>query len=220
MILIRRKMPAIVGLATAVATATTMLAAPADAATAGLAKASGSKVTFRALLTKSSSVVITRSGRTFTITDRVAIKAGTGCRRVTATKVKCTTSKKPTLLLVSLGNKNDRVVNKTSVPMTVASGPGKDVLIGGSGKDILSGMSGADELRGRGGDDTLFGGRGRDRLFGGRGDDLLIADDIDPQTGDPTGPAAADLLDGGSQVDGDACWSVGGARLVSCELVI
>lgn len=155
---------------------TTLLAAPAEAATAGLAKASGSVVTFQALLTKTNSVLITRSGRTFTITDRVAIQAGTGCKRVTTKKVRCTTPKKPNLIKVALGDKDDRLVNNTTVPMYAEGGTGNDVIYGGDGADQLLGLSGKDTIHGRGGADRILGGRGSDTVYGEAGADDLYGD--------------------------------------------
>ncbi|WP_189331891.1 calcium-binding protein [Actinoplanes ianthinogenes] len=176
MFLTSRKALATIGAtAVAVAAATTLFAAPAQAATAGLARVSGTTVKFNALMTKSNSLVITVSGRTVTLNDKVAIKAGKGCKAVKGdkTKVKCTTSSKPKKLVIALGDKNDKVVNKTGIYMLADGGSGNDTLYGGSGADQLQGASGNDKLYGRGGNDNLFGQSGNDLLVGLTGNDKL-----------------------------------------------
>ncbi|WIM96687.1 calcium-binding protein [Actinoplanes oblitus] len=178
MFLTSRKALATIGAtAVAVAAATTLFAAPAQAATAGLARVSGTTVKFNALMTKSNSLVITVSGRTVTLDDKVAIKAGKGCKAVRGdkTKVKCTTSSKPKKLIIALGDKNDRVVNKTGIYMLADGGTGDDTLYGGSGADQLQGASGNDKLYGNNGNDKLFGENGNDFLVAGAGNDDIYA---------------------------------------------
>jgi Ca2+-binding RTX toxin-like protein len=110
---------------------------------------------------------------------------------------------------VDLGDGNDRgvVSDGVSVPVTIAGGPGSDVLDdgpqpntldGGPGDDKLNGGPGDDVLLGGDGDDDLQGKAGRDRLDGGAGDDLLHPDGYED--------ASADVVDGGpgrDTVDGD-----------------
>src|SRR4051812_10869961 len=105
MFLINRKALAAIG-ATAAAVATTALfAAPAQAATVGKAEVLGTNATivqFTAGSGFKNSLVVTISGRTILLNDKVVIKAGKGCEAVEGdrTKVKCTTSAKPTELSV------------------------------------------------------------------------------------------------------------------------
>src|SRR5690349_12863521 len=117
---VNRRVLAAIGLAAvAVATSTTIFLAPAQAAsttgTASIVK-SESAVRYVAGKGASNSLVITVSGRTVTLDDRVAIKAGAGCVAVKGdkTKVRCTTPKAP-YAVVGLGDKNDSVTNKSSL---------------------------------------------------------------------------------------------------------
>jgi hypothetical protein len=97
---------------TAVAVASTALfAMPAQAASAGAAKVVGSStVQFNALMGKSNSLTITISGRTVTLNDKVAIKAGKGCKAVKGdkTKARCTTSQNPNWFRVYTGDRATR----------------------------------------------------------------------------------------------------------------
>jgi Ca2+-binding RTX toxin-like protein len=132
----------------------------AFAAGPGVAEVSGDYVFFTAGAHARNDAVLTRSGRTITITDRVAIRAGEGCARVggNAKKVRCTTSKKPAWVMVSLGDQNDRITVKLGIETDISGGAGNDTLIGGSGYDELRGDSGDDVLDGRGGGDARTGG--------------------------------------------------------------
>lgn len=162
--------------ATVVAVASTVLfASPAQAASAGLATAGKNTVSFRALLGQTNKVTVTISGRTVTITDRVAIKAGTGCRAVSRTKVRCTTSQATKTIKVALGDKNDYVRNYTGVFMLAGGSTGNDTLVGGSGTDQLQGGSGNDKLYGGNGRGELFGDSGTDYIVGGSGYDYVAA---------------------------------------------
>src|SRR5687768_9971947 len=119
-----------------VATAAVLVVgAPAQAASTGTAVvASGTKVTFNAGSGQVNAITVTRSGRVVVIDDKVAIKPGTGCRRVGSdkTRVKCTTTSNPALVTVSAGNMNDVITNKTGIPMNANGGSGNDVIVGGS----------------------------------------------------------------------------------------
>src|SRR5690349_8293971 len=112
-----------------------VLAAPAQAATTGVASVSGAKVVFTAGSNKTNKVVITRSGRTVTIDDVVAVKPGKGCKKVNMSKVRCRTGKTPTRVRVSLGTKNDSVINRSDLPLSASGGDGNDKLYGGSRAD-------------------------------------------------------------------------------------
>ncbi|WP_229067494.1 calcium-binding protein [Actinoplanes sp. DH11] len=211
-----RKKLAVIGIATAVTTA--LLASPAQAASAAKAEVVGKNSTvvrFTAAAGQANSLSITISGRTITLNDKVAIKAGKGCKAVKGdkTKVKCTT-KKPTGLNVTLGDKNDFVDNHTAVRLTANGGTGNDTVYGGTGKDTLTGGAGTDDVQGGSGNDTLRGGTGndhveggpgKDKLYGEAGHDDLIGGDLDgemPDSGDTIhGGAGNDFLLGGNGND-------------------
>jgi Ca2+-binding RTX toxin-like protein len=162
--------------ATAAALAgTTLFASPAQAASAGLATAGKSTVSFRALMERTNKVSVTISGRTVTLTDRVAIKAGKGCKQVTRYRVRCTTSQATKLIKVALGDRNDSVRNHTGVFMLAGGSTGNDTLIGGPGGDQLQGGPGNDKLYGGNGKGELFGDSGADRIVGGSGYDYVAA---------------------------------------------
>jgi len=174
------------------------LGTPAQAATTGVARVSGStSVIFTAGSGKANSITVTRSGRVVTIDDKVTINAGTGCRRVGSdvTKVACTTTATPTAVTVQAGDKNDIVTNKSDLGMVAAGGSGNDTITGGSIRDrALNGGPGNDKVYGGGGNDDLYGEAGNDRLDGGSG-----ADELDGGTG-------ADLLKGGAGSDHALYW--------------
>jgi Ca2+-binding RTX toxin-like protein len=170
------------------------VALPAEAATTGTADVTSSTIVrYRSAYKQTHNVVITRSGRTVTIDDVVAVKAGSGCAAVSGdkTKVRCTPAKNPTWLLIELGMYNDVLVNKADISMTargedgndrITGGPKRDILKPGYGNDTVSGLGGNDEIDGSNGADTLAGGDGdddivgwdgNDRLSGGNGDDEL-----------------------------------------------
>jgi Ca2+-binding RTX toxin-like protein len=168
----RRTLSAVGAAAVAVATSSFFLATPAQAASTGLAKVVNSKtVQFQALNGRVNSLTITISGRTVTLTDRVQLKAGKGCKKVTKYKVRCTTKAKTGQITAALGDKNDVVNNKTSVYLLAFGGSGNDTLIGGSGGDQLQGGTGNDKLYGGNGNDKLFGESGTDHIRGGNGND-------------------------------------------------
>jgi Ca2+-binding RTX toxin-like protein len=168
--------------------ATAGIAQPALGAATGAAKVAGTTVVFAAAAGASNVVLITRSGRTITIDDRVSIKAGTGCKAVKGdkTKVKCTTTNVPKLIIAALGDRNDDLSNNTGVAATVTGGAGNDRLFGGTAGDRLSGNAGNDMLRGVEGNDTLIGGAGGDDMHGGAGTDLATY-------ADHTAPVVADF---------------------------
>jgi serralysin len=157
------------------------LAAPAEAASStGVASVvEGTKVQYKAGKGKTNKVVVTRSGRTVTIDDRVTVKAGKGCKAVKGdkTKVRCTTSKTPTRVRVYLYDLNDSVVDRSDLPMTADGGTGKDTITGGPKGDLLRGGTNTDHIYGLGGNDRIEAGSGNDHLYGGDGNDHLIDDD-------------------------------------------
>ncbi|BEL10063.1 hypothetical protein Q0Z83_082540 [Actinoplanes sichuanensis] len=178
------------GLAVLTTASAILLASPAQAASTGAATANADQVTFVAAANQANSVNITRSGRTVTFDDRVAIRAGKGCKAVKGdkTKVRCTTTKNPAWIRVSLGNGHDAVVNRTDVRMAVWAGTGDDRIWGGTGADILWGQA------------------GNDRIAGGKGNDTIgdIMGDTDSSTGNDLiwGQDGNDSINGGSGNDG------------------
>ncbi|MEU8237424.1 calcium-binding protein [Actinoplanes missouriensis] len=196
------------------------LATPAEAASTGVASVSGTKITFKAAKKKQNKVVITLSGRTVTIDDRVAIKAGKGCKKVKgdSTKVRCTTSKAPYKIYAFLSDRNDSLVNKARVRIDVDGGTGADSITGGPLNDGLYGRSGADKIWGGAGDDYLMGAEGNDRIWGGVGNDVINGqggnDAIDGQAGQDglNGELGNDVVYGGPGGD-DLYGDVGTDRL-------
>ncbi|WP_052720733.1 calcium-binding protein [Actinoplanes rectilineatus] len=156
---------------------------PAEAASTGSAKTDGNVVTFTAGKGKTNKVTITRSGTTFTIDDRVKVKAGKGCKAVKgdSTRVKCKVNAlnlgEPHV--VKLGDGNDTLVNKSGQYLRAYGGTGRDKLTGGSSRDWLYGESGNDVLYGQGAADELHGGTGADQLHGGTHMDLLYGESGD-----------------------------------------
>ncbi|WP_084599374.1 calcium-binding protein [Actinoplanes subtropicus] len=212
--------PARVGVILLAASAVGWQAAPSSAAgTTGVASVYDvTKVRYDGGNGQVNNVVISRSGNTVTVDDRVAIKAGPGCAAVKGdrTKVRCTTRKAPTAVFAYLNDGNDYLRNDSGLAMYAAGGMGNDTLVGGSGpdhllgengNDTLLGMAGNDNLDGYLGDDTLWGGDdndslvgswGNDTLHGGNGDDGLQGMDGNDKL---YGDAGADVLKGGNGSD-------------------
>jgi serralysin len=172
-----------VGLVVSCVIAATSVAGPAEAAGKGRASAGTSKVSFRAADNARNKVVITRSGRTVTIDDRVAITPGKGCKQVKGdkTKVRCRTAKPLTLFVVDLYDRDDSVVNNTDVTMHARGGRGSDTLVGGSRADDLNGDKGCeppgnDKIYGRAGNDRITPGDGADYVNAGDGNDHVSGD--------------------------------------------
>lgn len=193
---------------------TGLIATPAQAASIGVVSLAAGDDTIRytAAAKTANKVVVTRSGRTVTIDDRVRLKAGKGCKAVKgdSTKVRCTFAIPDWNnyeILARLGDRADSLVAKGKIRVVAYGGSGADSLSGGStadqlfgesGKDRLSGNAGQDHLSGGGSGDTLSGGTGADRLYGGTGADVLdggSADDI------LLGESSSDTLRGGSGND-------------------
>jgi len=152
------------------------LATPAQAAATGVASVvAPTKVRFKAANGKQNRVVVTRTRNTITIDDRVAIKAGKGCKAVKGdkTKVKCTTGKAPTQVLVYTYDRADEIRNKTSIPMYADGGTANDLVVGGSGADQLHGWTGADRIYGGGGEDHIWGWTGSNTIYGGAAKDTI-----------------------------------------------
>ncbi|OJF14944.1 calcium-binding protein [Couchioplanes caeruleus] len=152
-------------------------AAPAQAASTGVASVvESTKVNYKAAKGKQNTVIVTRAGRTVTIDDKVAIKAGKGCKQVRGdrTKVRCTTRATPTRVRVYTYDRNDSITNKTDLPATLSGGSGKDRIVGGRKADLIDGGTGNDRISGDGGNDTLYGDTGNDVVRGGTGNDEIM----------------------------------------------
>ncbi len=162
--------------ATTVAVSAT--AFPAQAvSSAGLASVvNATKVQYKSARGKQSKVVVTRSGNTITIDDKVAVKAGKGCKAVKGdkTKARCTTKKAPTRVRIYTYDRNDSIVNRTGLAMTGDGGTGSDTITGGPRGDYLYGLEGNDKIYGLGGGDHIFGDEGNDTLYGGDGNDEIL----------------------------------------------
>lgn len=118
-----------------------VLGTPASAAmVGGSVSASGTTVRFTAAAGAANTVVVTRLGSTI-VDDEVPVEAGRGCRAVPGddTKVRCPLLLDPTLINVSLGDRNDSLTNQTAVPVEATGGDGDDTLTGGSGADRIDG---------------------------------------------------------------------------------
>ncbi|WP_229067557.1 calcium-binding protein [Actinoplanes sp. DH11] len=170
---------------------TSLLSAPAQAAATGEARVSGRTVLYVAAKGKQNKVVVTRSGNTITVDDKVAVKAGKGCKKVKGdkTKVRCTPKKAPTRVDVYTADRADSIVNRSGVALIADGGSGNDSITGGPRGDYLTGGSGNDKMQGAGGSDNLSGSSGNDRLYGGAGSDYLY------------GRTGHDLVDGGNDRD-------------------
>ena len=121
-----------------------------------------------------------------TISDAGTMRAGTGCTRLSASRVQCAQAQK---IVIYLGNRNDTVFYDSAVPTEQQGGDGNDSLHGGSG---------ADTLQGGDGDDTMSGGYGPDHLYGGDGDDVLDEPSIDTGGNVLQGGYGNDKIDGPS----------------------
>jgi serralysin len=180
-------------------------AGPAEAASYGYASAGVSRISFLADYSVKNRVVITRSGRTITIDDRVAVKPGKNCKQVKGdkTRVRCRTTKAPTSLRIKVYDRDDSIVNNTDLRMEAFGGPGADTIVGGSKADTLDGddvcsKSGNDKIYGRGGNDWIYANNGSDYVSGGDGDDNVIGD---TQCLNGPGSPGRDVIHGGNGND-------------------
>ncbi|GGN34910.1 Ca2+-binding RTX toxin-like protein [Actinoplanes campanulatus] len=156
----------------------TAFAAPAQAASVGVASVtSASEVHFKAASGAQSRVVVLRTGNQITIWDEFApLTAGKGCVADAGDKriVLCTTAETPKRVTVWAYDLNDEIVNDSDVATTVYAGAGDDRIIGGTNRDRFFGQSGKDNIDGGGGNDSIWGGAGNDTLAGRTGDDRLF----------------------------------------------
>lgn len=197
----RIDLPAAVGIALFTVVAAGTVASPAQAATTAVASVtSATKVQYKAASGKQNNVVITRSGNTITIDDKVAVGAGKGCKKVKGdkTKVTCRTKKAPGRVTIHTYDRNDVIVNNSDVRVSVFSGSGNDTVLGGSRGDDIDTGSGHDKADGRNGKDSVWGMTGNDTLHGGTGDDQLWGVEGNDRL---YGDAGGDDLNGGQGRD-------------------
>lgn len=80
---------------------------------------------------------------------------------------------------------NDRLINLTSIAVSMWGGRGDDflfgnqgrsILVAGAGNDLVVAGAGNDYVDAGDGQDMIFGGSGADRLFGGTGQDTLVGE--------------------------------------------
>ncbi|GGQ67838.1 calcium-binding protein [Couchioplanes azureus] len=186
--------------------AATAVAGPAAAASYGWVTAGASTVSFSADTKARNKVVITRSGRTVTIDDRVAVKPGRNCKQVRGdkTRVRCRTTRTPAKVVVRLYDRDDSVDNKSDLRMEAYGGAGNDKLIGGPKADVLHGedlcepAAGNDKIYGKGGSDLIYAGDGSDYVSAGDGDDRVLGDS---DCIDARDRAGNDVIHGGNGVD-------------------
>ncbi|WP_238488412.1 calcium-binding protein [Actinoplanes flavus] len=164
--------------------AATAVAGPAAASSYGWVSAGAVTVSFSADHNAKNKIVITRSGRTVTIDDRVAVKPGKNCKQVKGdrTRVRCRTTKTPAKVIVRLYDRNDSVINKSDLRMEAYGGGGNDSLVGGPKSDVLHGedlcaeSAGNDRIYGQGGNDLIYAGDGSDYVSAGDGNDQVLGD--------------------------------------------
>ncbi|HEX9236480.1 MAG TPA: hypothetical protein VF972_09395, partial [Actinomycetota bacterium] len=172
------------------------LALVAQPALASTAQISGSTLVFTAASGEANNMEVEGgNGFPFRVEDLGApLTPGPGCSADGPHHVLCP-STGVTSISVDTGDRNDIIINNTTLPSTLKGGCGSDVIEGGSANDTLIGdpsgcsQPGNDSLDGRDGNDSLFGGPGNDPLKGSAGDDRLV--------GGPGG----DSLDGGDGND-------------------
>jgi serralysin len=201
-----RKIWSALFLSAATTIAATAVAGPAAASSYGWVTAGSTTVSFSADTKARNKVVITRSGRTVTIDDRVAVKPGKNCKQVKGdkTRVRCKTTKTPTKVNVSLYDRDDSVVNKSDLKMQAYGGPGNDNLVGGPKADVLYGedvcdrSAGNDKIYGKGGSDLIYAGDGSDYVSAGDGNDRVLGDSDCVNAPDRAG---ADVIHGGNGND-------------------
>lgn len=115
--------------------------------------------------------------------------AGDGCTAVNEHRVECPETGNAQLI-ISGGDLNDTLINRTPIPAVMQGGTGDDLIqagdaVGGT-VNVLSGDAGVDTLTGGGHTDRLFGGAGNDIMSGGDGNDLMDGGpDDDTLTGGP-----------------------------------
>ncbi|HSK50167.1 MAG TPA: hypothetical protein VK889_06680 [Solirubrobacterales bacterium] len=134
----------------------------------------------------SDTLIVARSGESWTISDNGPVYAGDGCGASGANSVACPGNTQLALIVVTGGGGDDNITIDASIPgnakVRVNGNAGNDAISGGPGDDVLeSGENyngpdnGNDTLIGNGGSDVLYADPGGDNLQGGPGNDLLVS---------------------------------------------
>lgn len=194
-----------------------MVAAPgllvttvAHAAGGGLATVDQSVLRYSAVPSDVNQVVITQTGSSIVIDDRVFILAGQGCIYPDGndqTVVRCNGSGVSNIVIFG-GDRDDSIDNLlsqtdgelhggTGNDSLRGSDSGNDTLFGDDGNDNLAGQSLADRVFGGNGADNLAGWRGNDELDGGPGNDFVVGEQGNDRV---IGDSGEDMLRGD---DGD-----------------
>lgn len=226
-----RKMALHIGLSASIGLSGALVAGPAEAASTGTVWVrTTTDLEYKAAAGHQNNLVITVSGGTVTIDDSAKLKPGAGCRAVPGhtTVVTCALAN-PDLMVVTLGDNNDTLVNKSNLRLSAYGGAGNDTLTGGarserlfggagndrvtgnggsdwvagdSGHDLVDAGPGTDQVRGGTGNDTLLGRAGSDTLLGGAGRDVIWAGaDADQLDDSAPGTTSADVFHGGTGRD-------------------
>ena len=159
----------------AIVAVVTALAAPASAHSA-TATLSDARLSVEAFGGEANRITVAEDAGGYTVTDTVALSAGSGCTSVNSFMVRCATSAARRSVFVDVSDGDDRVVVKSLGSETaseVRAGDGNDRIFGGDANDVLDGGDGVDSLLGGAGFNTLDGGPGDDFLYGGAGRDRL-----------------------------------------------
>jgi hypothetical protein len=136
---------------------------PFTVKTAAISRSGGTLVVTAAAGAKDNLQITRPSAATIRITDLPAgaytgsgvhAVVGSGCTRSGDYTANCNAAG-IARAQISSGGGTDRIVNATSLPSALLSGPANDVLTGGSANDTLSGGTGADAFKGMNGNDTI-----------------------------------------------------------------
>jgi hypothetical protein len=145
-------------------------------------------------------------------TPTTTLTAGAGCD-LNKGKVRCPKTG-VTSVDVDLGAGDDKVLNRTLLPVVVDGGDGSDRIDGGVANDVLEGGAGADVLNGSFGDDQIEADDGAaDSGTCGTGSDAVTADPTDvfdgscevrevPSVDEPDEGGEGSGDDGGDEGDG------------------
>ena len=149
-----------------------LLAAPARGATVD---ASGGTLRYVAGAGEANAVTITPGAGIVTVDEAsptTLLGVGSGCSSAGPGRATCSTTGLAQLS-IDLGDGNDTLTSTSTLPASVADGPGNDVVALGAGNDTLIGAPGDDRLDAGAGNDTFTdaGGAGADVLIGGAGTD-------------------------------------------------
>jgi Ca2+-binding RTX toxin-like protein len=140
------------------------------------------------------------------VTDKSGVTAGPGCGQTTPTEARCSPVGVRSVL-VSLGDRFDRLRVNVPVPAVLYGDGGNDEIFSEDASTRADGGTGDDLIGGGRSDDTLYGGAGDDDVGGSLGPDLLLGGPGDDQvyggygTDELRGEQGADLMLGGANDD-------------------